>query len=534
MAAFRFRRPDLSFDGLSTGFKMLLALTAALLPLGLIALAASIQADHARRVQRASGAQVAATSEARQVDVLLLRGAGILRGMLAMQSLDARRCQRMLRRNASDFPRPIALALIGPDGMVRCATPEFDAAGGPAPRPHLGIDLALLDKRDAALRFTVAGPDGAYGVGLLPAALLHDVLPPDNGGQGIVIAQHNRRLPLATLRRESLLSRPLTLTAPVAGGQAALRLTVISNPFSAAELLLVLLPLLMWTAAAAIGWIVVDHLLLRPLAQLQRAVAAYRPAEGMLELPRISTPSGEIRALADAFAATTAELARRQSALEEGLQRQVRLTREVHHRVKNNLQVVASLINLHARGSEGDVAAAYASIQRRVDALAVVHRNHYAEMEENRGVALRSILAELSANLRATAPAEASHLAITLDMMPAHVTQDVAVPVAFLVTEIVELAMMCDPRGRIGIALKPGASPDRAILSIAAPGMATPACREHPSRERFQRIVTGLSRQLRTTLEFDGGTGQFEIVIAVFPAQADADEPAKKSPAVVE
>jgi two-component system, sensor histidine kinase PdtaS len=83
--------------------------------------------------------------------------------------------------------------------------------------------------------------------------------------------------------------------------------------------------------------------------------------------------------------------------------------REVHHRVKNNLQVVASLLNLHARGAKTeDASAAYASIQRRVDALAVVHRNHYAELEENRGVALKPLISELGANLRANAPAGAA------------------------------------------------------------------------------------------------------------------------------
>src|SRR3546814_14008725 len=86
---------------------------------------------------------------------------------------------------------------------------------------------------------------------------------------------------------------------------------------------------------------------------------------------------------------------------------------------------------------------AYASIQRRVDALAVVHRNHYAELEENRGVALKPLISELAANLRATAPASAARMPIRLDIEPYYVTQDVAVSVAFLITEIVAFAMLC-------------------------------------------------------------------------------------------
>ena len=83
--------------------------------------------------------------------------------------------------------------------------------------------------------------------------------------------------------------------------------------------------------------------------------------------------------------------------------------------MKNNLQVVASLLNIHSRGSPNEeVAAAYASIQRRVDALAVVHRNHFAELEENRGVALKPLISELAANLRATAPASALGMSIRL------------------------------------------------------------------------------------------------------------------------
>ena len=108
-------------------------------------------------------------------------------------------------------------------------------------------------------------------------------------------------------------------------------------------------------------------------------------------------PAQEIRELGETFRAISRTVAEHEAGLAEGLVRQTKLTREVHHRVKNNLQVISSLINFHARAARSaEATQAYASIQRRVDALAVVHRNHFAELEENRGLSLRSVIGELA------------------------------------------------------------------------------------------------------------------------------------------
>jgi two-component sensor histidine kinase len=186
----------------------------------------------------------------------------------------------------------------------------------------------------------------------------------------------------------------------------------------------------------------------------------------------------------------------------------------VHHRVKNNLQVVASLLNLHARGATSeDASAAYASIQRRVDALAVVHRNHYAELEENRGVALKSLLSELGANLRANAPKSASGLQIRLAVDHVHASQDVAVPVAFLVTELVEFAMFCDARC-VTVTVEQ-AGPGKASLVVESDALqGAPRCDERLF-ERFDRIVTGLSRQLRSVIQKDSEAGRYALEIAI-------------------
>ncbi|HWI85028.1 MAG TPA: sensor histidine kinase, partial [Sphingomonas sp.] len=506
----------LAFGRFSTGTKMLLILTAALLPLGLIALFASVQSAQAKQRQREADARVVATAEARQIDILLLRATAMVRANLA-GPLNFRRCRALLDRDRAALTPDLSLALYNPDGSLACATPGFATSQLPRPQTQ-GLSITLLPGEEG-LRFMVPVAGGAYAIGQIPTAALRGALAAD-ASQGIALSQGALTVSISAVARASPLVRRVRVVAPAAGGQIRLHLTVVANPISAVEVWLVLLPLLMWAAAAAISWVVLDQLLVRPLRHMQSAIAVYQPGDGPLILPRITTPAEEIRSLGEALESTAAQLVAREIELEKGLNHQVRLTREVHHRVKNNLQVVASLINLHARGTEGEVAAAYASIQRRVDALAVVHRNHYAELEENRGVALRSILAELTSNLRATAPPSAANLTITLDMLPAFITQDVAVPVAFLVTEIVELVMSCDPAGRIALTLSPDVAPDRAVLAIEAIGLADHACEHHQGRARFERIITGLARQLRSHLDYDGKIGRYQIAIAVMPEPA--------------
>jgi hypothetical protein len=505
----------------SSGAKMLIIMTVALLPLGIIALFASIQSAHDKRLQHESDARLIATAEARQIDLAVIRSANVVRAATFASAGGDGECRGALTQALKLLPDGTHVAFFAVDGRLRCASGDFGAADLPPARGNIGIELLLLDP-PGGIRFTVGASDGSYGVGELSQDQLMRSLGVASGNQGVVLRQGAALLPLLNAHQAGPLDQRITVSAPIAGGQINLVASIFASTVSAIEILLVLLPILMWAAAAIIGWSVVQGLLLRPLGQLQRSVAQLGTAP--LALPRLQTPAMEITALADSFRDAAEQIATREIALEEGLNRQVRLTREVHHRVKNNLQVVASLIALHARGSTGDVAAAYASIQRRVDALAVVHRNHYAELEENRGVALRSLIGELTSNLRATAPAEASHFHIMLDMAVAHVSQDVAVPVAFLITEMVELLMTSVPSEPVMISVRTTDKPDRALLSIRAAGLVAEAATDTPARQRFDRIAGGLSRQLRSSLAQDEDGTRYTIEIAVVPEEERALE----------
>ncbi|MCB0818820.1 MAG: sensor histidine kinase, partial [Flavobacteriales bacterium] len=71
------------------------------------------------------------------------------------------------------------------------------------------------------------------------------------------------------------------------------------------------------------------------------------------------------------------------------------LDREVHHRVKNNLQVVSSLLNLQAmRLAEGKVKEEFMRGKRRIDSMALVHHKLYA-LQDLRGIDLDLFFREL-------------------------------------------------------------------------------------------------------------------------------------------
>ncbi|WP_411907202.1 hypothetical protein, partial [Salmonella enterica] len=62
-------------------------------------------------------------------------------------------------------------------------------------------------------------------------------------------------------------------------GGLALRTSIRSAPITSSFLVALMLPLLMWAAAAGLSWFIVDRLLIRPLRVLRASVAAYTPGE---------------------------------------------------------------------------------------------------------------------------------------------------------------------------------------------------------------------------------------------------------------
>jgi two-component sensor histidine kinase len=509
------------WDRLSTGLKMWIILSAGLLPLGIIAIMASIDNARANRTKAEGATQTLLVTHAQRLTTALTRNSFTIRAgrdvHLAVPAAEDI-CQRTLAR-LDRFPNtPGRFALYGRGSAPRCVSEGF-AVPATLPAPPGQISRVEILPGGEVLRIFMYEPSGSgvlEGISEYRRDVLARVvgMPPVTGDFALDLVQGERIMPLRPRHAGGARDRDISSDFPLGGGQYSLRIRMPAPLLSVNELLIILMPLLMWLWASLVGWIIVQRLLLRPLGRIQALIAAYKPGDSALDLPALRSPAHEIGALGQAFAGVTRTVARHEADLEAAVVRQTRLVREVHHRVKNNLQVVASLLNLHSRGAiSEDVAAAYASIQRRVDALAVVHRNHYAELEDNRGVALKPLISELAANLRATAPPRAAAMQMRLDIGPFYVTQDVAVSVAFLVTEIAEFGMLCGA-DLVSITLDADA-PGTARLSIEVDALSGEI---HCDAERFDRIVTGLARQLRSTLDRDPARGLYSLTIAVVGA----------------
>jgi two-component sensor histidine kinase len=497
---------------------MLLILSAALFPLGLIAILATVQSAQQKNEDRREETLQRLELKARTLDAAFSRAVLTISTASAAVSLTPEGsdvCRTTLRRlEASHNAR---YALYGSGSRLRCASAGFNPPARLLRASGEGMVARISQDGESLVLFVFGEGGGLEGIAQYNRAGLRELtyIPGTSPDFNLDLLQGNRRMVLRAEFKGGRWRQRVPGSESVAGGQLQLRILLSAVPITVADVLLILLPVLMWMFAAAIGWVIVDRLLLRPLVRMQTAVAAYRPGDRALDLPRVATPAREIGELGEAFDHAVRTVARHEADLEAAVERQTKLVREVHHRVKNNLQVVASLLNIHSRGSANEeVAAAYASIQRRVDALAVVHRNHYAELEENRGVALKPLISELAANLRGTAPAAALGMTIRLGLEPYYCTQDVAVSVAFLITEIAEYAMLCGAAS-VSIWLGDGAAAGTAQLSVEADSLRGNAGCDELLTERFERIVTGLSRQLRSTIDRDLDVGRYALAIAV-------------------
>jgi two-component sensor histidine kinase len=507
------RRPA-RYDHWSTGTKLLVLLSLALFPLGL-ALAWTARMN----LLDAEGAIVDASYEdgkvaARAAESLVARNALALRVAAngAIKASPATACQVAAQSLALTPSIANRFSLHRSDGTTLCTTGNYVASSNDVMVAPGAIALWIAPET-GALRYRVGVNDGMATGELTAADLARSVREASPRIGGFTLSDGKSTINVFGIDEALMPDR--VSRYEIARGQLTATVRSPIAPSSVGERMAIFLQLLMWVDAALLIWFLTRRLLLLPLARLQRAVTEYQPGEGALVIPEKLGSAEEIRSLGGAFERAVDRLENSEQQMAEALHGQRRLVREVHHRVKNNLQVIASLLNFQGRSATTpESRAAYAAIGRRVDALSVVHRNHFAEVEESRGIALRPLLTELGQTLRASAPEGGISAPIHLNADALHTTQDAAVAVAFFVTELIEYAMLRGTAQPIEIELR-RISELAASLTVSSDALMADNEQPNGERQQFERVIGGLARQLRSPLEQK--LGRLSVNLPVFP-----------------
>ncbi|MDX6750696.1 sensor histidine kinase [Geminicoccaceae bacterium 1502E] len=281
----------------------------------------------------------------------------------------------------------------------------------------------------------------------------------------------------------------------------------------------VLVPTLMLALAVIAIWIATDYLVNRHIVSLAQAARALSRGElGTVAVPR-GAPR-EIEELAWTLAFMTRRVHEREAALEASLAQKDLLLKEIHHRIKNNLQIVTSLLNLRAQKLPSPAAReALHEAQARIKALALVHRHLYEQPELGR-VAAEPFVGEICALLEDLAAPSGEEIAVVVDSAPVMVTTDQAVPLALLLTEALSNALRhAYPEGcggRVEVSLKLDGS--RARLRVADHGIGLPG--EETAGGLGLTLIHMLARQIggRVTLDSDAGGTRLILDFPAAPA----------------
>ena len=223
--------------------------------------------------------------------------------------------------------------------------------------------------------------------------------------------------------------------------------------------------------------------------------------------------------LALTFQRATRTLTRREAQLKVAIQQQDLAMQEIHHRVKNNLQIVASLLNLQAsRIRLPEARAEFQSARDRVRALATVHRHLYAH-GGLRTINMRTFLLELCGQLfHAMGETMNGRLQLEIDAPELEMSSDQAVPLSLIVTEAVtnaiKYAYPAGRRGTISVRLMPDSG--GLTLEIKDDGVGIPAGKVETATGTRDgigiQLINGFARQLGARLEVEQGIGTRYLV----------------------
>ncbi|MEL6678319.1 MAG: sensor histidine kinase [Pseudomonadota bacterium] len=470
----------------SLRIRVVVLLAIALLPLGLIAiLQTRATVLENERLAEASIINETERAARQKREVMLLGfGAAAAIGEMALQKLgNLNACSDLLASFVDDTESYVFAGFIEADGIMRCSSTravfDFSDRDGfkrikATPRPW--IQLRAAGAITGLPVLIVTKPVYEYGtlVGFISLSIKWDdrrqtILGRDVEEEGykLILFDHEGQLIASDIEQQQLASvlpakeslvdltsrvRETFVTASEGGGDRQYALVPIldENVFALSSwdapvrsgasqldgLFRLAFPILMCVVSLSVAYAAVNRLVIVPLKGLQGGVVAFRDGvrrEG--DLVELGEAPRELQELAAAFNSLTRTVSADEVEREEALQEKTVLLREVYHRVKNNLQLIVSILNMQIRNAVTPRERfLLQQLQERVMALSVVHKNLYTAASLA-SVRADTLLEEIVRSLANIGTQGLGRFRIETDFDPVTLYPDQAVPLALLVTE---------------------------------------------------------------------------------------------------
>jgi PAS domain S-box-containing protein len=205
-----------------------------------------------------------------------------------------------------------------------------------------------------------------------------------------------------------------------------------------------------------------------------------------------------------------------QDNLTASLREKEAMLKEIHHRVKNNLQMISSLLRLQSENiHDPALLSIFLESQNRVRSISIIHECLYQSPDLAR-MDFSDYVAKLTDNLFRTYSAHPEKSTLRLDVDKVPLSLDVAIPCGLIITELVSNALKyAYPQGREGVVyvhfrVLPG---NQYELTVADEGVGIKGPVNFESNESLGlRLVHILTEQLRGRIRVENGTGAKFIV----------------------
>ena len=192
------------------------------------------------------------------------------------------------------------------------------------------------------------------------------------------------------------------------------------------------------------------------------------------------------------------------------------LLREIHHRVKNNLQIISSLLNLQSRYiKDVDALDVFAESQNRVRSMAIIHEKLY-NSESMSEIDFGDYLSDLTESLFYNYHINPSRISLKKNMDEIFFDVDTAIPCGLIVNELItnclKHAFPDDTKGEICIELFK--TDDKYVLNVKDNGVGFPEGIDFKKTKSLGlQLVNNLVSQVEGTIELDGSNGfSFNII----------------------